>query len=163
MKQVDGLFRRVPTLRALFVEVLSFQSLNTILNIALIRNLKLNIPDDIARSAFTGRLYATINAVSASLQFLVFPMLMKRLEPRWMWRLMPVLPLMLSIRQCVVVNKSLHWIAGAFVLAKVMDYSTRSVVYPMAYQPLDFESRYVGKEIIGVFGSRLGKSGMSLV
>jgi ATP/ADP translocase len=30
-------------------------------------------------------------------------------------------------------------------------------------QPLDFESRYVGKEIIGVFGSRFGKSGMSLV
>jgi ATP/ADP translocase len=38
----------------------------------------------------------------------------------------------------------------------------RNVVYPMAYQPLDFESRYVGKEIIGVLGSRFGKSGMSL-
>jgi ATP/ADP translocase len=27
--------------------------------------------------------------------------------------------------------------------------------------PLDFESRYLGKEVIGVFGNRLGKSGMS--
>lgn len=28
--------------------------------------------------------------------------------------------------------------------------------------PLDYESRYVGKEVIGVFGYRFGKSGMSL-
>jgi len=28
--------------------------------------------------------------------------------------------------------------------------------------PMDFESRYVGKEVIGVFGNRLGKSVMSL-
>ena len=30
------------------------------------------------------------------------------------------------------------------------------------YVPLDYESRYVGKEVIGVFGYRFGKSGMSL-
>jgi ATP/ADP translocase len=58
---------------------------------------------------------------------------------------------------------SLSLIAGAFYITKVMDYSFRSVVYAMVYQPLDFESRYVGKEIIGVFGSRFGKSGMALL
>lgn len=31
------------------------------------------------------------------------------------------------------------------------------------YVPLDFQSRYVGKEVIGVFGYRFGKSGMSLM
>ena len=31
------------------------------------------------------------------------------------------------------------------------------------YIPLDFESRYVGKEVIGMFGNGLGKSGMSIV
>ena len=31
------------------------------------------------------------------------------------------------------------------------------------YLPLDFESRYLGKEIVGVLASRCGKSGMSLV
>ena len=31
------------------------------------------------------------------------------------------------------------------------------------YVPLDFQSRYVGKEVIGVFGYRFGKSGMSLL
>ena len=32
----------------------------------------------------------------------------------------------------------------------------------MVYVPLDFDSRYVGKEVIGVFGYRFGKSGTSL-
>jgi ATP/ADP translocase len=30
------------------------------------------------------------------------------------------------------------------------------------YVPLDYESRYLGKEVIGVFGYRFGKSAMSL-
>jgi ATP/ADP translocase len=32
----------------------------------------------------------------------------------------------------------------------------------MVFVPLDFESRFVGKEVIGVFGYRFGKSCMSL-
>ena len=44
-----------------------------------------------------------------------------------------------------------------------MDYSLRNVAIEMVYVPLDFESRYLGKEIIGVFGNRFGKSGMSLL
>ena len=32
----------------------------------------------------------------------------------------------------------------------------------MIFVPLDFESRFVGKEVIGVFGYRFGKSCMSL-
>jgi len=37
-----------------------------------------------------------------------------------------------------------------------------SLVRHQVYVPLDYESRYVGKEVIGVFGYRFGKSGMSL-
>lgn len=33
----------------------------------------------------------------------------------------------------------------------------------LIYVPLDFESRYVGKEVIGMLGYRLGKSGTSLL
>ena len=50
----------------------------------------------------------------------------------------------------------LFWAVTAFALAKIMDYPTRSVVFPMAFQPLDFESRYMGKGVIGVLGSRIG-------
>jgi ATP/ADP translocase len=44
-----------------------------------------------------------------------------------------------------------------------MDYSLRNVLAELVYVPLDFESRYVGKEIIAVFANRFGKSGMALI
>ena len=54
-------------------------------------------------------------------------------------------------------------VAVAFFATKCLDYSIRGVATEMVYVPLDFESRYVGKELNGVFGNRLGKSGMSVL
>ena len=163
-----ALFRRVPTLGALFTDGISFQTLNTILNVAMVRALKLEIPNDMARSAYTGRFYALVSGVSAALQFVLLPIGMKHLEPKQIWRIMPIIPFVVSLVQVLPTttgasSASLRMLAGALFLTKVMDYSLRSVVYNMVYQPLDFESRFVGKEIIGVFGSRFGKSGMSLL
>jgi cadmium resistance protein CadD (predicted permease) len=160
--EAKNLFQRVPTLRALMSETLTFQSLNNILNVAFVIALKETITNDHARSAYTGRFYAATNIISASLQFLIVPMIMKYAEAKWIWRLMPLVPLTFLLGQITQANLSLSLLAAAFGLAKIMDYAMRNVVYPMAYQPLDFESRYVGKEIIGVLGSRFGKSGMSL-
>ena len=163
------LFRRVPTLRALLVEGISFQSLGTILNVAMIRALKVQIPDDIARSAYTGRFYASVSGISALLQFIVLPIGMKRLEPKHLWRIMPILPILVTVYQILfpfLNHKNishLTMVAGALFITKVLDYSIRVVIYNMAYQPLDFESRFVGKEIINVFGGRVGRSGMSLL
>ena len=161
-KAVD-LFRRVPTLLVLFLEVISFQSLSTILNVAFVRTLKQQIPQDVARAGYSARFYGIVNAVSAALQFLVLPLCMKYAEPAWIWRLMPVIPLLFCGLQVSKAESSLFLVAGAVFLCKTIDYSIRSVVYPMVYQPWDFESRFVGKEVIGVFGSRFGKSGMSLM
>ena len=49
------LFVRVPTLQALFCEVVSFQSLSTILNVCFVTKLKSTIVEDTARAAFTGK------------------------------------------------------------------------------------------------------------
>eukprot|EP00977_Amphora_coffeiformis_P013500 scaffold3571_cov176-Amphora_coffeaeformis.AAC.16 len=158
-----SLFRRVPTLGLLFLEVITFQSLSTILNVAFVQTLKQQIPQDMARASYSGRFYGLVNAVSAALQFLVLPLCMKYAEPAWIWRLMPVVPLLFCVVQATKAESSLLLVAGAVFLCKTIDYSIRTVVTPMVYQPLDFESRFVGKEVIGVFGSRFGKSGMSLV
>lgn len=162
------LFRRVPTLSALLLEGISFQSLGTILNVAMIRALKVQIPDDIARSAYTGRFYASVSGISALLQFIILPIGMKRLEPKHLWRIMPIFPILVTVYQILfpLLNHNnisqLTMVAGALFITKVLDYSIRVVIYNMAYQPLDFESRFVGKEIINVFGGRVGRSGMSL-
>merc|ERR1712157_131365 len=60
-------------------------------------------------------------------------------------------------------NSSLLIASIPFFLVKLIDYSFRGVLNEMVYLPLDFESRYLGKEIVGVLASRFGKSGMSIV
>jgi ATP/ADP translocase len=167
LTQAVILFRRVPTLRALLCEVVSFQSLNTLLNIAFVRALQSAWPEnDVARSSYSAQLYTAMNLSAAFFQFVLYPLGLNRIEPRWIWRTMPLVPLALTSYLIMVpptAASAMTWTAAAFFGAKIMDYSIRSVVYPMAYQPLDFESRYVGKEIIGVMGSRMGKSGMSIL
>lgn len=161
--QAWQLFRRVPTLSALFMETISFQSLNTILNVAFVQTLQQQIPVDVARAAYSGRFYGLVNAVSAALQFLVLPVGMKYVEPAWIWMALPMVPLVFCALQVLSKASSLWLVAGAVFVCKTMDYTMRSVIVPLVYQPLDFESRFLGKEIIGVFGSRFGKSGMSLL
>ena len=163
------LFRRVPVLAALFGEVVAFQSLSTILNVCFVRQLKETIPLDTERASFTGRFYALINGLSCLMQFFVLPAARKFLEPRWVYRLISIvlIPILgyltfLSFSFTSAAKRTLMITAGAFFTLKTMDYSLRNVVNEMVYQPLDFESRYLGKEVIGVFANRFGKSGISL-
>jgi ATP/ADP translocase len=157
------LFGREPKLKALFAEVLSCQSLSTILNVCFVTSLKATIVDDVARAAWTGKFYAAVNAVSGSFQFIIMPVFLKNMEPSVAWRIMPMIPVASTLFQALQTDPALSLLAFSFFAAKCMDYSFRGVGVEMVYVPLDFESRYVGKEIIGVFGNRFGKSGMSLL
>lgn len=65
------LFARVPTLRALFCEVLSFQSLSTILNVCFVTKLRSSIVDDVARASYTGKVSCWIERVCCVLEVLV--------------------------------------------------------------------------------------------
>eukprot|EP00978_Attheya_sp_CCMP212_P046474 scaffold394564_cov51-Attheya_sp.AAC.2 len=134
--RASDLFTRVPALGALFWEVLSFQSLSSVLNLCFVTKLKESIPNDALRAAWMGKFYAMINGTCGVLQFGLLPLMMKKLDPKWIWRAMPAI--------------------------LVMDYSSRATANELVYVPLDFDSRYVGKEVIGVFGNGIGKSGMSL-
>jgi ATP/ADP translocase len=164
MAKARDLFQRVPTLGALFGEVFTFQSMSVILNIAMVTRLKQVMPNDNERAAWTGRLFAGVSGISGLLQFIALPLFLQRIEPRMVWRCMPLVPLVFSLYQSFQgASPSLSALALSFFVAKTMDYSIRGVVNEMVYQPLDFDSRYLGKEIIGVFGSRFGKSGVSLL
>ena len=130
----------------------------------MVTQLKNTMPLDTDRAAWTGRLYAAIAGVSGALQFLVIPLWLKRVEPRLVWKLMPIIPFVFTVYQSFQgSNPALNILAISFFAAKTMDYSIRGVITEMVYQPLNFDSRYLGKEIIGVFGSRFGKSGVSLL
>lgn len=160
--RASDLFTRVPALGALFWEVLSFQSLSSVLNLCFVTKLKESIPNDALRAAWMGKFYAMINGTCGVLQFGLLPLMMKKLDPKWIWRAMPAILVGLTAVQYIQKLPSLFLVSLAFFALKVMDYSSRATANELVYVPLDFDSRYVGKEVIGVFGNGIGKSGMSL-
>lgn len=157
------LFKRVPILGALFLEVISFQTFSTILNILFVTKLCDIIKIDSLRARWTANFYAVVNGFSALLQFAILPLFMAKLEPMLVWRFMPVILLTCTLIQGVQVNPSLHMISFSVCILKTLDYSLRQVLSQMIFVSLDFESRYLGKEIIGIVGNRLGKMGISIV
>lgn len=162
-QQAITLFRRVPTLNRLLIEVLSFQSLNTILTVIFVQALQQTFPtQDVQRSTYSSKVYLWVNACSTLLQFAVVPYVLPRIDARHVWRVLPILPLLLLL-VAQYHQSSLFWAATAFGATKTLDYAVRGVIYVLAFTSLDFEARFVGKELLGVLGSRLGKSGMSLL
>jgi ATP/ADP translocase len=161
--KASKLFSRVPVLRALFLEILASQSLATLLNVCFVQSIGASIPNDSERAGWVGQFYALINLITMMLQFGVLPLLMQVIEPKHLWRFTPVISVAFTSFQAFQNQPSLYVVSGSLLVMKVLEYSARRMLDEMVYVPLDFESRYVGKEIIGVFGYRLGKSLVSLV
>lgn len=161
LTKAKKLFARVPVLKALFFEILASQGLATLLNVCFVKVLA-SISDDNVRAAWVGNFYALINIITMGIQFAVLPLLMQVIEPKALWRFVPLVSLLFTTFQAFQENPSLYIVSGSLLVMKVLEYSARRMLDEMVYVPLDFESRFVGKEIIGVFGYRLGKSLMSL-
>ena len=121
------------------------------------------------RCFYQNQFFATINVLSCVFQFGILPATSKYTEPSMLWKGMPLL--MLAMTCFVSVPKlsggtngdpSLTLIASAFLVMKTLEFSVRRMLDEMVYVPLDFESRFLGKEVIGVLGYRFGKSAASL-
>lgn len=162
VEKATKLFARVPVLRALFLEILSSQGLATLLNVCFVQSLGKSISDDTVRAGWIGNFYALINIFSMTLQFGVLPFLMQIIEPKDLWRAIPVISLACITYQTIQHDPTLNIVSLSLLVMKVLEYSARRMLDEMVYVPLDFESRFVGKEVIGVFGYRFGKSLMSL-
>mmetsp|Transcript_8339 Transcript_8339/g.20593 ORF Transcript_8339/g.20593 Transcript_8339/m.20593 type:complete len:565 (+) Transcript_8339:156-1850(+) len=162
ISKARNLFKRVPVLKALFCEIIASQSLATLLNVCFVTSVGATIPDDTVRAGWVGNFYALINVFSMTLQFAVLPFLMQHIEPRDLWRFTPLISLGFTTFQAFQKNPTLYAISASLLVMKVSEYSARRMLDEMVYVPLDFESRFLGKEIIGVFGYRFGKSMISL-
>eukprot|EP00970_Alexandrium_tamarense_P009166 scaffold1803_cov195-Alexandrium_tamarense.AAC.42 len=163
-------FARVPTLWALFCEILACQGLSTLLNVLCVTKVSEVIPDDTERAGWMGKFFATINVLSCVLQFGILPATSSYIEPSALWKGMPMV---MMIMTCLLAfpkltgisrssDPSLNLIASAFLVMKTMEFSVRRMLDEMVYVPLDYESRFLGKEVIGVLGYRFGKSAASL-
>mmetsp|Transcript_27408 Transcript_27408/g.65804 ORF Transcript_27408/g.65804 Transcript_27408/m.65804 type:complete len:702 (+) Transcript_27408:144-2249(+) len=180
------MFRTSKTLSGLFCEVISFQALSTALNVCFIQQLQQSILNDTDRAGFTSQFYALVNGSSGLMQFFVLPMARKYLEPRFVYRYLPLVLMPLLLFATITITKNamtsaaasvaaisipflpsmdaaLFWSALAFFALKSTDYSIRNVSNELVYQPLSFDERYLGKEVNGVVANRVGKSGSSMV
>lgn len=164
LRKATDLFQRVPVLLALFREILASQGLATLLNVCFVACIGNAIADDDQRAGWLGRYYALINIITMVLQFAVLPPLMTVMEPKQLWRILPILPFICTALQVLqnTDNPSLKIVSASLLVMKVSEYSARRMLDEIIFVPLDFESRYLGKEVLGVFGYRLGKSLMSL-
>lgn len=157
-QRASALFLRVPVLGALCFEVMFSQCQSSLLNSLFVLKLKEAIPADDERARYTGNCYAYINGFSGVLQFAALPLLVKHLESRNLWLIMPSIMVACSLLMTFQQANNLHTVSASFLLMKAMEYSVKGVTSEMVYVSLDYESRFLGKEIIGVFVNRVGKS-----
>lgn len=163
-------FQRVPTLWALFLEILACQGLSTLLNVCCVTKVSEVIPNDTERAGWMGKFFATINVLSCILQFGILPIASSKVEPGMLWKGMPII--MVIMTSLLAFPKltggdgsgdpTLNMVASAFMVMKTLEFSLRRMLDEMVYVPLDYESRFLGKEVIGVLGYRFGKSAASL-
>ena len=162
-QQARVLFRRVPVLGALFLEVVCSQCLSSLVNFIYLYKLKATILDDDARAGWSGTFYAGINGISGILQFFVIPLLLRSFEARRMWIFMPCLMLCCTLYTFVTFRSSgLLGASASFFAIKTMEYSLRGAANEMLYVSLDYESRYLGKKVISLIAGKFGKSAMAI-
>lgn len=163
LTKAKTLFQREPVLPALFWEILASQGLATVLNVVFVAKVRTAIPNDTERAGWVGNFYATINIVTMVLQFAILPPLMRVAEPYHVWRVLPIVTLAVTGLMASLKDPTLRIVSLALAALKVSEYSARRMLDEMVYVPLDFESRFVAKQVLGVFGHRFGKSLMSCV
>jgi hypothetical protein len=162
-QQARVLFRRVPVLGALFLEVVFSQFLSSLVNFIYLYKLKSTITDDEMRAGWSGTYYAWINGVSGILQFLVIPLLLRNCKPHRIWLFMPTLMLFCTSYTFVTFRSSgLFGASASFFAIKTMEYSLRGAANEMLYVSLDYESRYLGKKVISLIAGKFGKSVMAV-
>ncbi len=94
--KAKDVFARVPTLWALFCEILACQGLSTLLNVCCVTKVSEVIPNDTERAGWMGKFFATVNVLSCILQFGVLPAASSFAEPSTLWKGMPVMMLAMT-------------------------------------------------------------------
>mmetsp|Transcript_27760 Transcript_27760/g.40983 ORF Transcript_27760/g.40983 Transcript_27760/m.40983 type:complete len:224 (+) Transcript_27760:836-1507(+) len=161
-----ALFRRVPVLGVLCVDVMLCQCLSAVVTFLFFRQVRQNIINDQERAGWTGNCYAWINGLSGVFQFFVIPMIVTRWNMLGLWAIMPAIMGFLTFCMAWTTQQqqedtrfqTLSIVAGAFSTMKILEYSFHGVCNELLFASLDYESRHVGKQEIALLANRFSKS-----
>jgi AAA family ATP:ADP antiporter len=143
------------TLLLILIMVLLTQGLVTALGILFQGHLSDAFSDLDQQTSYSFRFYAIINALAGIGQFIFAPILLMYVRNQLVQVMMPMV---MAIFVGVYLNDPGLTTAGwAFMAFKAIDYSVFRASKEILYIPLDFDARFRTKEVIDIFGYRLGK------
>jgi len=156
-----SLFKTNRMLPLLLVVIMATQVLSTMLDLALQHTLQTYEPRPEEQNALSGWFFAWLNAAAALGQFIVAPLLLRFASLTLVHLIIPLIHLCMC---AVLLDDPSFASAGlAYMLFKALDYSVFRAAKEVLYVPYSFDVRYRAKEVIDVFGYRMGKGGTSLV
>lgn len=149
------LFRSEKVLPLIFVIIVATQIVAAVLEISFQDMLQVQIPDADEQTAWSMNFYASINAISAVLQFAAAPLILRFVSAGLVNILIPVLHVV--VIAFFVKDPGLLTAGIAYAGFKCVDYSVFRAAKEMLYIPLSFDARYRAKEVIDLFGYRFSK------
>ncbi len=131
------------------------QCFATAANLRLYQLLEVSIPQQDLRTAYLGSFWAMVNTLAFLMQFVVTPLLLRRLP---LIVLLVGIPLVNLAAACFMFSSpALGVCATAFLLFKGMDYSVFRASKELLYIPLSFDARYRAKQVVDSFTYRFSK------
>jgi hypothetical protein len=148
-------------LQVLFYEALSHQFCSNMLNLMFHNALRSSTHSNEVKAKLVGRFFAVVNVSASLLQCFVFPLFLNQATLPYILRYLPFI-IFFAILLGVIHPGTITVMIG-FGSIKILEYSVMHSAAEMIYMPLGHELRYVGKELVKFFGTKVGKSISSLI
>lgn len=137
--------------------ILCTQTISTVLIIRFDGLVEKEILNTDTMTAYFGKFYATLGAISAVLQLIVVPIALRFVSLRIIHIGIPIVHLINGL--VLTLTPSLRTASRAYLTFKALDYSLFRAAKELFYIPLSYDERYRAKQIIDSFGYRSAKSG----
>ena len=137
--------------------ILCTQTISTVLVIRFDGLVEKEIFNADTMTAYFGKFYATLGAISAVLQLIVVPIALRFVSLRIIHIGIPIVHLINGL--VLTLTPSLRTASRAYLTFKALDYSLFRAAKELFYIPLSYDERYRAKQIIDSFGYRSAKSG----
>jgi len=152
------LLRQQPVLFYLALLVGVTQIVATLVDLQLSFFVERAFPLKDQRTSWLGGFYALLNIGAAVMQFVITPLLLRKVKVRTVHLGIPITHLVAVL--LVVFLPGLGTAALAYGLFKALDYSLFRAAKELVYVPLTYDARYRAKELIDAFGYRAAKGGV---
>jgi len=150
-----GLFKKSWLLPGILLIIISTQILSTALELNFQTILDTAFPNPDEQTAYSGNYFAILNGAALILQFFLSPVVLKWIPLSAVHIAIPIIHFGMAVG--VLLNPNLAMVGLALLTFKAFDYSIFRAAKEIFYIPLSYDARYRAKQVIDVFGYRLGE------